>query len=55
MIKFGVVGFKGFLCPSGVCEFDYVTMIDVEHAMQILEDSDAVVAVSNSIILFTYF
>ncbi len=36
MIKAGVVGFKCFLCPSGVDEFQNVTRSDLEIAMPIL-------------------
>lgn len=45
-MKAGVVGFKCFLCPSGVDEFNAVTMNDVERALQILEGSNTVLAVS---------
>lgn len=48
MVKYGVVGFKCFLCPSGVDEFNAVSMGDVERALQILENCDTVLAVSTS-------
>lgn len=36
MIEAGVVGFKCFLCPSGVDEFPHVTRADLELAMPVL-------------------
>ncbi len=36
MIKLGVMGFKCFLCPSGVDEFPHVSKSDLEMAMPIL-------------------
>ena len=36
MARAGVVGFKCFLCPSGVEEFEHVTRADLERAMPIL-------------------
>lgn len=41
----GVVGFKGFLCPSGVDEFLTITEKDIEVAYETLENTDALLAV----------
>lgn len=41
----GVVGFKGFLCPSGVDEFLNITEKDMELAYETLKDTDALLAV----------
>jgi hypothetical protein len=41
----GVVGFKCFLCPSGVDEFPEVTKQDVEAALKELEGTNSVLAV----------
>lgn len=41
----GVVGFKCFLCPSGVDEFPYVDENDLDKSLQILENTNAVLAV----------
>jgi allantoinase len=38
----GVLGFKCFLCPSGVDEFENVSVADLEEAMPVLSDLDAV-------------
>lgn len=46
MVKQGVVGFKCFLCPSGVPEFPNVNASDVEIALQKLQDTESVLAVS---------
>lgn len=46
MVEKGVVGFKCFLCPSGVPEFPHVEEQDVELALQTLQGSNAVLAVS---------
>lgn len=45
LIKQGVVGFKCFLCPSGVDEFPNVTEEDVELAFKQLEHLNALIAV----------
>jgi allantoinase len=45
MVKAGVVGFKCFLCPSGVAEFPNVTKQDVETTLQELEGTNSVLAV----------
>jgi len=45
MIRAGVVGFKCFLCPSGVDEFPEVTKEDVEAALRELEGTNSVLAV----------
>jgi hypothetical protein len=47
MIKAGVVGFKCFLCPSGVDEFPNVTEQDVEISLKELEGTNSVLAVSS--------
>lgn len=44
LIEAGVVGFKCFLCPSGVDEFPNVTIEDVEIAMVKLEHTNVVLA-----------
>ncbi|KFB38865.1 AGAP000239-PA-like protein [Anopheles sinensis] len=44
MIAAGVIGFKCFLCPSGVDEFPHVTEEDVHAAARIMEGSGAVLA-----------
>nr|XP_022918496.1 uncharacterized protein LOC111427534 [Onthophagus taurus] len=44
MIKAGVVGFKCFLTPSGVDEFEYVRKEDVEKTIKILENTGSVLA-----------
>lgn len=46
LIEHGVVGFKCFLCPSGVDEFPNVTEEDVELAFKQLEHLNALIAVS---------
>lgn len=45
MVENGVVGFKSFLSPSGVPEFDYVNQTQVETAMKKLRYTGAVFAV----------
>lgn len=45
MVNEGVVGFKCFLCPSGVPEFPNVNANEVEIALQKLQNTDAVLAV----------
>lgn len=45
MVEEGVVGFKCFLCPSGVPEFPNVDGNHVEIALQKLQNTDAVLAV----------
>ncbi|XP_037028604.1 allantoinase [Bradysia coprophila] len=44
MVDQGVVGFKCFLCPSGVPEFPNVNADQVEIALQKLQNTDAVLA-----------
>lgn len=46
MVDEGVVGFKCFLCPSGVPEFPNVEKTDVELALMTLQGTDSVLAVS---------
>lgn len=46
LVDAGVVGFKCFMCPSGVDEFPYVDENYIEEAMKILEKTEAVLAVS---------
>lgn len=41
----GIVGFKCFMCPSGVDEFPYINANDIEEALEVLEQTDAVLAV----------
>lgn len=48
LIDEGVVGFKCFLCPSGVDEFPNVNEQDVELAYQQLVDMNALIAVMNN-------
>lgn len=45
LLNQGVVGFKCFLCPSGVDEFPNVEKHHVDVAYQELKDSDALIAV----------
>lgn len=45
LVDHGVVGFKCFLCPSGVDEFPVVTEQDVELAYEQLSGSDGLIAV----------
>ena len=45
MVEAGVVGFKCFLCPSGVDEFPEVAKQDVEAALRELEGTNSVLAV----------
>lgn len=44
MIQAGVVGFKCFLCPSGVDEFQHVGEEDLHKALQTMEGSGSVLA-----------
>ncbi|XP_059054411.1 allantoinase-like [Achroia grisella] len=44
LVKAGVVGFKCFLCPSGVEEFPNVEPQDLEHAFAELEGTGTVLA-----------
>lgn len=44
LIDAGVVGFKCFLCPSGVDEFPHVELRDVEKALVELQSTDSVLA-----------
>jgi allantoinase len=46
MVEAGVVGFKCFLCPSGVEEFPEVSKQDVEATLKELEGTNSVLAVS---------
>lgn len=45
LIKYGVVGFKCFLCPSGVEEFPKVNAQELELALTEIRDLDVTVAV----------
>lgn len=45
MVRHGVVGFKCFMCPSGVDEFPNVTIPDIELAMERLAGLETVLAV----------
>ena len=45
MVAEGVVGFKCFLCPSGVPEFPNVNADEVEKALLELEGTGSVLAV----------
>jgi hypothetical protein len=45
MARAGVVGFKCFLCPSGVDEFPEVTEQEVEASLRELEGTNSVLAV----------
>lgn len=45
MVDEGVVGFKCFLCPSGVPEFPNVNSDEFEIALKKLQNTDAVLAV----------
>lgn len=45
MIKYGVVGFKCFLCPSGVPEFPQVDHQQLEWALTEIRDLDVTIAV----------
>lgn len=46
MVRYGVVGFKCFLCPSGVDEFPHVTEEQVDRALAELEGTNSLLAVS---------
>lgn len=63
LVKAGVVGFKCFLCPSGVDEFPNVGPRDLEKAFDALEGTGSVLAVRiydlsifkcNKIIIITF-
>lgn len=45
MVDAGVVGFKGFLCPSGVDEFPNINMKDMEKAYEKLQTTNATLLV----------
>lgn len=45
LVEHGVVGFKCFLCPSGVDEFPVVTEKDVQLAYEQLSGTDGLIAV----------
>jgi hypothetical protein len=45
MARAGVVGFKCFLCPSGVDEFPEVMKEDLEESLRELEGTNSVLAV----------
>lgn len=47
LMDHGVVGFKCFLCPSGVDEFPNVTEHDVELAYEQLNGSNGLIAVNS--------
>lgn len=47
LVDAGVVGFKCFMCPSGVDEFPNVDAHDVEEALKVLEHTNTVLAVRN--------
>ncbi|XP_055634293.1 allantoinase, mitochondrial [Toxorhynchites rutilus septentrionalis] len=44
MIHAGVVGFKCFLCPSGVDEFQHVEEDDLHQALKVMEGTGSVLA-----------
>lgn len=46
LVGAGVVGFKCFLCPSGVEEFPNVEREDLENAFVALEGTSSLLAVS---------
>lgn len=48
MVDHGVVGFKCFLCPSGVPEFPNVNESDLVKALSQLEGTGSVLAVCGS-------
>lgn len=45
LVDAGVVGFKCFMCPSGVDEFPYADTGDIDEALKVLEKTDSVLAV----------
>lgn len=49
MVEYGVVGFKCFLCPSGVEEFPQVFEEDVDNALTELEGTGSLLAVRNDL------
>lgn len=52
LVKRGVVGFKCFLCPSGVPEFPHVSEQQVDDALAQVQDLDVTIAVRLKGILF---
>lgn len=48
LVNAGVVGFKCFLCPSGVEEFPHVERKDLVEALKVLEGTGSVLAVGAS-------
>lgn len=62
LVDAGVVGFKCFMCPSGVDEFPNVNVTDIKRAVEILENKNTVLAVIKShgyfyllALIFVYF
>lgn len=57
LIKAGVIGFKCFLCPSGVDEFPHVIEDDLDKALKILQNTKTVLAVRflYAMLIFRYF
>nr|CAD7456073.1 unnamed protein product [Timema tahoe] len=49
LVDAGVVGFKCFLCPSGVDEFPHVSLSDVETALHQLQGTSSLLAVTKPI------
>lgn len=47
LVNAGVVGFKCFLCPSGVEEFPHVERKDLVEALKALEGTGSVLAVGD--------
>lgn len=45
LVEAGVVGFKCFMCHSGVDEFPKAEISDIEDALKILDGVDTVLAV----------
>lgn len=45
LIECGVIGFKCFLCPSGVPEFEHVEEHDLVKALEKLKGVDTVISV----------
>lgn len=51
-----MIGFKCFMCPSGVDEFPFVDEEEIRKAVKVLENTDTVLAVRSCFIsprLFT--
>lgn len=46
LLNEGVVGFKCFLCPSGVPEFSHVERIDLELAFEKMTNTNGLIAVT---------